>query len=824
MHRRKLALIAVMAVTALPAVSRTQSLDEQRATAFTTSSSRQLVDRYCVSCHNERTKAGGLALSAVDLGDAAANAQILERVVRKLRGGLMPPAGRPRPDGHTLREFRTQLETELDAAARAHPNPGRTDTLHRLNRAEFRNAVRDVLGVDIDVSSLLPADDASYGFDNIAGVLRMSPTLLDRYLAAAQKVSRAAVGLSPATPVAETFRVPADLPQNDHIEGLPFGTRGGTLIRYSFPSSGEYTISAKLARDIEDNIPRFDEPDDLEVTIDGRRVVVFPIPADPDRGASSRDATMLKVRQSLDAMLDVRVPIQAGAHQVGVAFLKKPAAQVDTVYGGAFSARFLELKQPFQRPYAGGFGNDDMRFQPYLASVTITGPFNAVSSGKPGDGHASFGCRPLRATEERACAKTIFAKLARRAYRRRIGDADLEPLLHFFEQGRSDGFDAGIELALQRLLVSPDFLFRIERDPATVARGAAYRISDLELASRLSFFLWSSVPDDELLDAAARGQLHDAGVLEREVRRMLADRRSAAFAANFTGQWLYLRNLPAIVPDPHLFPDFDESLRQAFRREIELFFDTMLREDRSALDLLTAKDTFLNERLATHYGVPNVKGDHFRRVVLEDENRWGLLGKGAILVTTAYPNRTSPVLRGKWILENLLGTPPPAPPPNVPSLKDTNAAGQVLSMRDRMAQHRANPVCASCHATMDPVGFSLENFDAAGQWRVRGESFAPIDASGTLPDGESFDGVVGLRAALVRRSDVFATTLTEKLLVYALGRGLEYYDAPAVRAIVREAAGRDYRFSSIVLAIARSTPFQMRRPAGGNPPATLASR
>jgi hypothetical protein len=820
----KLAIIAATTAALVPATSRPQGISEPHNQQFTAASSRQLVDRYCAGCHNERTRTGGVALDAIDLTDFGTNAPVLEKVIRKLRGGLMPPAGRPRPDASTLHGFREWLEDGVDAAALKRPDPGRTDTLHRLNRSEFKNAVHDVLDVDVDVSSLLPADDASYGFDNVAGVLRMSPTLLDRYLAAAQKVSRVAIGEFHPSPAAETFRVPADLPQNDHIEGLPFGTRGGTLIDFTFPATGEYKINAKLARDIEDNIPRFDEPEDLEVTIDGERVQVFTIPGDPDRGgASSRDTTLLKVRQNLDAMLEVRVPIKSGMHQVGVAFLKKPSAQVDTVYTGAFSPRFLELKQPFQRPYAGGFGNDDTRFQPYLASVTITGPFDLSPNDQRADRNGIFSCVP-ETPDETACAKKILTKLARRAYRRPVGDSDLRPLLEFFEQGRTDGFAAGLELALQRLLVSPNFLFRIEREPVGVAPGAAYRISDLELASRLSFFLWSSVPDDELVDVAARGQLHDASVIEHEVRRMLADRRSAAFVANFTGQWLYLRNLPAVVPDPHLFPDFDESLRQALRREIELFVGTLLREDRSALDLLTAKDTFVNERLARHYGIPNIKGDHFRRIVLNDEHRWGLLGKGAILVETAYPNRTSPVLRGKWILENLLGTPPPAPPPNVPSLKDTNAVGNVLSMRDRMAQHRANPACASCHAMMDPLGFSMENFDAAGQWRVQGESGMLIDASGTLPDGDRFEGVSGLRDALFRRSDVFVTTLTEKLLVYALGRGLDYYDAPAVRSIVRGAARDDYRFSSILLGIVRSTPFEMRMAAGGQSASAAVSR
>jgi hypothetical protein len=575
-------------------------------------------------------------------------------------------------------------------------------------------------------------------------------------------------------------------------------------------------VRAKLARDIEDNIPRFDEAHELEVTLDGYRAHVFTIPGEPWTGPPPPGGGLTSVRQDLDAALEVRLPVKAGPHDLAVAFLRKSSAQVDTVYPGAFSPRQLALKQPFQRPYAGGFGNDDTRFQPHLASVTIGGPFNVRPASDTPSRRRILVCQPANAAAETACARKIFLELARRAYRRPVGDADLKPMLTFFEEARIDGFEAGIELALQRLLVSPEFLFRVERDPAAAAAGASYRISDLELASRLSFFLWSSIPDDELLAAAASGKLSDPPALSRQVTRMLADPRARAFTTNFTGQWLYLRNLPAAVPDPNLFPDFDESLRQAFQREVELFFESVLQEGRSALDLLTARDTFVNERLARHYGIPYVKGSHFRRVELTEDHRRGLLGKGSILTATSYPHRTSPVVRGKWILENLLGTPPAPPPPNVPDLKDTNDTGKVLSMRDRMVQHRSNPVCASCHSMMDPPGLALENFDAVGRWRTRGESFAPIDVAGVLPDGTKFAGVAGLRAALLDRSELFVTTLTEKLLIYALGRGLEHYDAPSVRAITRTAAAGGYRLSDLVHGVVSSAPFQMRRAAGSN--------
>ncbi len=782
-----------------------------------TSPERTLIDQYCVTCHNQRLKTGGLALDKTDVAHVGVDAQTWEKVVRKLRAGVMPPAGRPRPDRQVFSGLISWLETKLDRAATARPDPGRTEAFHRLNRTEYQNAVRELLALDIDVSALLPADDATYGFDNIASALTVSPTLLERYLAAARKISRAVVGPPVASPAVETFRIPADLSQESHVDGLPFGTRGGTLIRHTFAQDGEYVIQAKLALDTQDNVPRYDEPHQLEITLDGERLGLFTLAAERDSdeitGKGNDDFRQAGQRRNIDADWSARVVVKAGPREVGVAFIEKPAAILEATRPGAFKPQHLALKQPFQRRFVGGFFNEETRSGPYLASVMITGPFNASGPGDTPSRRRIFVCRPASRADEGVCAKTILSTLARRAYRRPVTDADLSDLLTFFDDGRSDGFEAGIGLALRRLLVKPAFLFRIERDPSQIPPATAYRVSDLDLASRLSFFLWSSIPDDELLDVATRGALRKPGVLERQVRRMLADPRSQSLVSNFTGQWLYLRNLPAVTPDQRLFPDFDDSLRQAFRKETELFFESIVREDRSALALLTADYTFVNERLARHYGIPNVMGSQFRRVTLADERRRGLLGQGSILAATSYPHRTSPVVRGKWILENLLGTPPPAPPPNVPDLKDRNPEGKVLAMRERMVQHRANPVCATCHAMMDPAGFALENFDAVGRWRTRSESLAPIDASGEMPDGTKFEGAAGLRTALLDRSELFVTTLTEKLLTYALGRGLEYYDAPAVRDIRRAAAQRDYRFSSLLMGIVQSVPFQMRRSA-----------
>jgi hypothetical protein len=749
----------------------------------TASPQRALLNRYCVTCHNQRLRTADLTLDAVDVDNVAESAHVWEKAVRKLRAGLMPPAGSPRPDKAAYAGLINHLETELDRAAAAKPNPGRTEAIHRLNRTEYRNAIRDLLALDVDVIELLPADDTSYGFDTVAGALNLSPTLLERYLAAARKVGRLALASPVGSPTAETFRVESDLPQDDRLEGLPFGTRGGILVRYNVPVDAEYEI--KVTPD-----GRAGEAHQIEVMIDGQRAKVFDYGGRP--AAMAQDPYAPK-----EADLTVRLPVKAGPREIGVAFLERGDAEPEG------------LRQPFLRPY------NNQVTQPRLESITITGPF-ATTGGRPLEDTPSrsriFVCRPSREADEAACARQILSTMARRAYRRPVNDADLAGLLPFYTQGRKQGgFEAGIELAVRRLLVSPEFLLRVERDPAGVAPNAAYRISDLELASRLSFFLWSSIPDDELLTAASDGKLKEPAVLERQVRRMLADPRSQALVSGFATQWLVLRRVEDWLADQYLFPDFDESLRRALHRETALFFESILREDRSILDLLTANYTFVNERLARHYGIPNVYGSHFRRVTLGDDNpRRGLLGHGSVLTLTSYPARTSPVVRGKWILENILGTPPPPPPPNVPALKD-NPSGKVMTMRERMAAHRANPVCASCHAMMDPIGLSLENFDAVGRWRDRMEGNTSIDVSGVFPDGTKFEGVTGLREVLMSRPEQFVTNVVEKMLVYALGRGVEHYDGPAVRAIRREASQRNYSFSSIILGIVNSTPFQMRR-------------
>ena len=769
------------------------------------STQRAVLDRYCVTCHNQRLKTAGLAIDTLDTSNVARQADVWEKVIRKLRGGQMPPAGSPRPDQAGYDALAGWLESEVDRAASARPNPGRTQSLHRLNRAEYQRVIRDLLGVEFDVTSLLPADDASYGFDNIAGVLKLSDSLLERYLTVAEKVSRAAIGASIPAATSQVFRVSEEARQYEHVPGLPFGTRGGLLARYIFPQDGTYEIKVLLMCRIAgecDGALGFADRHELEILVDGERVQGFTLEPrlEPDPNAPP---------------LQVRIPVKAGPHDVGVTFLRLSAVK-----------EIESQTDRFLRPYYlnGNFTEQQQSiWQPFVDTVTISGPFDTGGAGDTPSRRKIFVCRSANTAKEAACARTILSTLARRAYRRPATEADLTTLLKFYADGRADGdFDAGIQRAMERLLVSPDFLFRAEIDPPGVsAATSSYRISDLELASRLSFFLWSSVPDEELLQVANRGRLRTPAVLDQQVRRMLADPRSEALVTNFVGQWLQLRNLEAILPSIPLFPDFDDTLRQSMRRETELFFESILRENRSALDLLTADYTFVNERLALHYGIPNVKGSHFRRVTLSDSRRSGLLGKGSILTVTSRPNRTSPVLRGKWILENLLGTPPPAPPANVPPFperKDGSKAAFV-SVRESMAQHRANPTCASCHSMIDPVGFALENFDAVGRWRDVDEAYSPVDASGTLPSGAKFGDLAAFRSALVARPERFMTTLTEKLLTYALGRGLEYYDMPTVRRMVREAAAEDLKLTALISGIAKSDPFVMRKPGA---PATVA--
>jgi mono/diheme cytochrome c family protein len=761
------------------------------ATAALGATHQAVLKQYCIGCHNDQLKSAGLALSAVDVQDVSKNLEVWEKVVRKLRARAMPPSGRPRPDEGTYNAFVSYLETSLDREMAARPNPGRIDTARRLNRTEYQNAIRDLLGLEVDVASLLPGDDSSHGFDNIT-VGELSPTLMERYLSAAQKISRLAVGTPVRSPGSITIVLPADLTQEDHLNGLPVGTRGGTVVQQTFPLDGEYELQIRLSRDRNERIEGLTEPHDMEFTLDGERVKLLRV--EPVRG-NAQDS--YNKGEEAQGAFTVRFSAKAGPHAIGVGFLRR-------------SSTLLETER---QPYQAHFNADrHPRTQPSVYSLALTGPFNASGPGDTPSRRRIFVCRPSKPSEEASCARTILSTLARRAYRRPVTDTDLQAPLSFYKDRRAeDGFEAGIETALRSILVAPEFLFRIEAEPTNVASNTPYRISDLELASRVSFFLWSSIPDDELLDLATRGKLKDPAVLEQQVRRMLADTRSSMLVSNFGGQWLHLRNLASFAPDPRTFPDFDDNLRQAFRRETELFFQSIVNEDRSVLDLLKADYTFVNERLAKHYGIPNVYGSRFRRITFDtDSPRGGLLGQGSILAVSSYATRTSPVLRGKWILDNILGTPPPPPPPNVPPLKTDNPEGKILTMRDRMAAHRANPACASCHQIMDPVGFSLENYDAIGRWRTD-ETGTPIDASGNLPDGVKFEGASGLRKALLSRPELFVTTMTEKLLTYGLGRGLEFYDAAAVRKIVRDAHSKDDRFSSLILGIVNSTPFQMRR-------------
>jgi hypothetical protein len=752
-------------------------------------------------------------LAGLDVARPASDAATWEKVVRKLRGRMMPPAGLPRPDEATYNGLVSNLESSLDAAAAARPNPGRTDTFRRLSRVEYQNAIRDILDLDIDVSALLPKDDASHGFDNVANG-ELSPTLLERYLAAAQKVSRAAVGGPVPSPASHVVILPSDLTQEDHLDGLPLGSRGGTVVRYNFPLEGSYEIQMRLSRDRNENVEGLNEPQQVELTLDGQRVQMFEVK--PNRNQSG----IYYADEAVDKDLRTRIHVSGGPHEVGVLFPRKTFALEETERQPSL-AHFNMDRHPrvqialYSVSIAGPFGSGAVTDTPSRRRVFVCKPAPAAAEDAPASAKAAAGSRrSSQASEasEDGCARQIVSNVARRAFRRAVTPADIEAPIRFYKETRAEGgFDAGIEMALRAVLASTEFLFRIERDPKTVAAQTPYRVSDVELASRLSFFIWSSVPDDELLDLAIAGRLNRPATLEQQVKRMLANPKADALVTNFAGQWLYLRNLAAASPDARTFPDFDDNLRQAFRRETELFVDSIVREDRSALDLLRANYTFVNERLAKHYGIPNVYGSRFRRVALGDDSvRGGILGQGSVLTVTSYANRTSPVLRGKWILENIVGTPPPPPPQNVPPLKDTDVEGRVLSMRERMAQHRASPACAGCHQLMDPAGLAMENFDAIGRWRLRTESGSDVDASGGLPDGSTFSGMGGLRTALLRKPEMFVGTLTEKLLTYGLGRGLEYYDAPSVRKIVAGARAQDYRFSSLVLGIVSSDPFQMR--------------
>jgi hypothetical protein len=758
------------------------------------------VTRYCVSCHNDRLKTSGLSLEKLDAANAAANPEIWESVARKLQARAMPPQGARRPDEATYRTLESTIEQSLDAQAAAHPNPG-APILHRLNRSEYANAIRDLLGLDVDVTSLLPPDDAAYGFDNVSDVLGVSPSLQERYLSAAAKIAAVAVGDPDITAGSDTFRIRQDLSQDQHIEGLPLGTIGGTAVHYTFPLDGDYVFQVKLYRTNLNIMRGLEYPHDVEFAVDGRRVYAATIGGHDDLEALFDAPT--DTSDAVDARLRVRVPVTAGPHVVSVAFVADPPVEEPN------------RLQPFLRS---SIDNFDWAGRPHMQTFTITGPFNATGAGDTPTRRKIFSCSPSRkssaenAASEAGCAEKILSGIAHRAYRGPVSGTDLQRIMEIYRDARKGStFDAGVEAALVRILAAPRFVFRVERDPANVAPGTAYKLNDVELASRLSFFLWSSIPDDELLAVAEQGKLKDPATLEAQARRMLADPKSQALIDNFAGQWLQLRNVRNVQPNSDLFPDFDDNLRRAFKRETELFFESVMREDRPVMDLMTANYTFVNERLAKHYGIPNIYGSRFRRVTLTDERRFGLLGKGSVLAVTSHAERTSPVERGKWILENILGLPVPPPPPlpGAGVFADPAPGEAPKSMREQMAEHRKNPVCATCHKVMDPIGLSLDNFDVDGSWRTD-EGGNPIDATGELVDGSKVDGVVTLRKALMAHPDVFVRTMTEKMLIYALGRGLDARDMPAVRAIMREAAGRDYRFTSMVMGVVHSTPFTMR--------------
>ena len=785
---------------------------------------RAVLDRYCVTCHNERVvrgegdrpsllvsqlRATGLTLDTVNPTEPSADADVWERVILKLRTGSMPPAGSPRPDAATYHALASWLETEIDRAAAASPNPGRTHTVHRLNRTEYRNAIRDLFALDIDVVALLPGDETSdTGFDNNADVLSITTAQLERYLSAARKITRLATGLPPTVPGFETFDVPLLLVQDDRqSDDLPLGSRGGHAVRYHFPVDGEYLIKVRLQANWQDYIRGMGRPHQLDIRIDGELVKRFTVGGEATGRPSPATFTIAEpgdpeweeYLHQADDPLEVRVSVRAGPRVVGVSFVREMWEPEG-------------ILQPHQA--AELLSNDEMYHgNAAVDAVAIGGPYEITGPGDTPSRREIFVCQPEPREDEEACATTILSRLARRAYRRPVTAGDVQTLLGFFETGRNNGgsFDAGVQLALERLLVDPDFLLRLQREPAGAAPGRPYRLSDLEVASRLSFFVWSSIPDEALLDVAEREQLTDPRILEQQVRRLLADARAKALVDNFATQWLHLRNLADVRGDPVPFPDFDDNLVEAFQRETELFLTSTLREDRSVLDLLRADYTFVNERLARHYGLPGIYGTRFRRVTLPDmQQRGGLLAHGGLLALTSYPTRTSPVLRGKWLLDSILGAPPPAPPPDVPALPERGEGGRAVSVRDRLEQHRRNPVCASCHAAIDPPGFTLENFDGLGAWRSVDEGGQPIDASGTMPSGVTVEGLSGLRALLLDQPEQFVGTVTEKLLAFALGRQLEYYDQPTVRQIVRDAAADEYRWSSLVLGIVESPAFLMR--------------
>ncbi|HET6960187.1 MAG TPA: DUF1592 domain-containing protein [Vicinamibacterales bacterium] len=777
---------------------------------------RAVLDTYCITCHNQRLRTGGLALDRLDLTNPVANAEEWEKVIAKLRAGSMPPAGRPRPDAATYRAVASALENDIDRASAAGPNPGRINAVHRLNRTEYQHAIRDLFALDIDVRSLLPGDETADGsFDNFATSLSISTAHLERYMSVARQITRLATGLPPARPTLETFEIPLHVVQDDRqSEDLPFGSRGGIAIHHDFPVDGEYLIKVRLQRQYQDYLKGMGWPQRLDVRLDARLLKRFTVGG----GAQGRPAATSYagdgepnfagdpewekyMQLDGDAGLELRVQVPAGPHLIGVSFVRELWEPEG-------------LPQPLQRGRV--ITDDNVYMNPAsVGSVLIGGPYTKAGPAKDTPSRrAIFVCQPSRAAEERACATKILSRVARLAYRRPVTSGDVQTLVEFFDDGRRDGtFDDGIQFALERMLVDPDFLLRIHRESPLQASQTAYRLDGIELASRLSFFLWSSIPDDRLLALGERGQLTNPSILVAEVRRMLADPRATDTLVNdFAAQWLNLRRVEEVVVDQDRYPNYDLSLLQAFQRETELFVGSTIREDRSVAELLNADYTFVNERLARHYGIPRVYGSRFRRVTLPNlDQRGGLLGQGALLATTSYPDRTSPVLRGKWLLNNILGLPVPPPPPGVDTnLAEIKPGAPPPSIRERLAEHRQNPSCNSCHSVIDPLGFALENFDVIGGWRTVDESRRPVDASGTTASGAQVEGLRGLRAMLLDEPQQFPRTVTEKLLAYALGRRLEYYDRPTVRKIVRDAAAHDYRWSALIQGVVESPAFLMR--------------
>jgi hypothetical protein len=757
-----------------------------------------LVRHYCLDCHNSVDLTADLSFEHADFVHVGQNPDVWEKVIRKLRAGMMPPADRPQPDAKERVELVSWLERRLDRAEEASPDPG-PSLLRRMNRAEYANAIRDLLAVDIDSKSLLPPDDSAYGFDNIADALGTSPVLVEQYLGAAGKIAALAVGDPGTGPAAQTFKIPQDESQTIPVIGMPLGTVGGGVAHVVLPLDGEYRLDVTFFKSNLGAMKGVELPHEVEIAVDGERVHLASIGGPDDFAALMRNIT--EAADAISKRSSTTAKLTAGGHDISVGFIHEGAT-----LGSSQLQPFLRSSQDIL----------DATGHPHIQTLTITGPYNPTGPGKTASRDRIFICHPANAGEERRCASEILSQVARRAYRGMDTEDDINDLLAFYESGREQrGFEAGIQTAIERVLSSPKFLFRIERDPPAAAPGSVYPLPDLELASRLSFFLWSSIPDDELLDRAHDGKLAAPKALQAQVARMLADPKARALVDNFAGQWLYLRNLDSFQPNSSGFPNFDDNLRQGLKKETQLFFESIVKEDRSVVDLMTANYTFLNERVARHYGIPGVYGPQFRRVELKDEARFGLLGKGSVLMVSSHTDRTSPVVRGKWVLENVLGTPPPAPPANVPKLDEIDPKG-VMSLRQRLEAHRQNPVCAGCHATMDPIGFALENFDAVGAYRdyEKGVGSARVNASGKLTDGTVVNGAVELRHAILRNPETFVSTVVQKLMTYALGRGLNGRDMAVVRGIVREAAKDDYRFSSVVLAVAESVPFRERKAAG----------